>query len=164
MSSKAIISKIIKKTFECINSGHSHGHGGGKKSKRDSHDSHHSHGSDGGGKAKGSEAMATQGIFLHALGDALGNVGVIIAALIQLNVHAPWVIYVDPVISFILAFVIGYPAISLLKATGALLLQGVPEGVNMKKLKKDLIKSFQVCFTFTFNFRKKMFLMVIMSL
>lgn len=73
--------------------GHDHGNGNGKaldsKVKDHDHDDHdhdhgHSHGGGGGGGHGGHSHgnMNMRGVFLHVLGDALGNVGVIAAGLV----------------------------------------------------------------------------------
>ena len=51
--------------------------------------------------AKGGQ-MNMRGVYLHILGDALGSVIVIIAALIVKYVKGKWTLYVDPALSIIM--------------------------------------------------------------
>lgn len=62
--------------------------------------------------------MNMRAIFLHALGDALGNVGVILAGLLIWLVprHAGkngWIIYADPAISLVITAIIFTSALPL---------------------------------------------------
>ena len=49
--------------------------------------------------------MNMKGVFLHVLGDAIGNVGVIFVGAFILFTHYSWRHYADPVISFILSLI-----------------------------------------------------------
>jgi zinc transporter 1 len=97
--------------------GHAHG---GAESHGHSHDeaSHGGHGAEasahggsGGGHSHGS--MNMQGVFLHVLGDALGNVGVIASGLIIALLDTPYRFYSDPLISFIITVIIFSSALPL---------------------------------------------------
>ncbi|KAK4227864.1 cation efflux protein [Podospora fimiseda] len=76
----------------------------------------------------------------HVVSDMLGNVGVIIAALIIWKTELPGRIYADPIVSIIISFVILFTAWILLKNSGAILLQSAPVGVNLVDIKHDLEK------------------------
>lgn len=75
--------------------GHDHGHGHG-----------HSHGGEDG-------SMNAKGVFLHVLGDALGNVGVIATGLFIWLTNYSWRFYFDPAISFLITCIIFSSALPL---------------------------------------------------
>jgi zinc transporter 1 len=94
--------------------GHGHGHG-------------HSHGD-----------LNMKGVFLHVLGDALGNIGVITSALIIWLTDYSWRYYVDPGISLIITIIILCSALPLCKAASRILLQAVPTGMSIDHIQEDI--------------------------
>ncbi|KAI9343376.1 cation efflux protein [Pilaira anomala] len=132
--------------------GHSHGghsHGGhshgGHSHEEQSHGEHghshndvesvkeHNHNHEGGN-------LNMRGIFLHVLGDALGNVGVIISGLIIWLTPYDWRFYSDPIVSILITFIIFMSAIPLVRQTASILLQGVPRSVPLKDVNNALLK------------------------
>jgi zinc transporter 1 len=118
--------------------GHSHNH-----KPVDRHDSlHASHNhnqpkeASGGGHSHSDLNM--RGVFLHVMGDALGNLGVIGSALIIWLTHFSWRFYADPVISLIITIIILGSAIPLCKAASRILLQAVPAGMDVDDIKEDI--------------------------
>lgn len=101
--------------------GHSHSHGGHS----------HSHGGEDG-------SMNMRGVFLHVLGDALGNVGVIASGLFIAYTDYWWRSYTDPAISFLITIIIFHSALPLVKSASFILLQGVPTTVPLEKVKSHL--------------------------
>jgi len=79
-----------------------------------------------------------RGVFLHVLGDALGNVGVIAVALFIWLTDYSWRFYMDPVISLIITAIILASAIPLCKAASRILLQAVPAGISVDDIKADI--------------------------
>ena len=79
-----------------------------------------------------------RGVFLHVLGDALGNLGVIASALIIWLTHVPWRFYADPLISLIITAIILWSAVPLCKAASRILLQAVPVGMSIDDIKDDI--------------------------
>ncbi|PWN28168.1 cation efflux protein [Jaminaea rosea] len=104
---------------------HSHGGAGGH-----SHGGGHGHSHDG--------SMNMQGVFLHVLGDALGNVGVILAGVFIATTSYWWRFYSDPLISFIITIIIFHSALPLVKSASFILLQGVPSGVPLEQVKEAM--------------------------
>ena len=88
---------------------------------------HHGHGD-----------LNMRGVFLHVLGDALGNVGVIVSALIIWLTSYSWRFYTDPLISLIITLIILTSAIPLCKAASRILLQAVPAGIDVNDIKADI--------------------------
>ncbi|KAK3716705.1 Zinc resistance conferring protein [Vermiconidia calcicola] len=79
-----------------------------------------------------------RGIFLHVMGDALGNIGVIATALIIWFAKGEWRFYFDPIISLVITVIILCSAIPLCKAASRILLQAVPPGINVDHIKEDI--------------------------
>jgi len=79
-----------------------------------------------------------RGIFLHVMGDALGNIGVIASALIIWLTKYSWRFYFDPAISLVITVIILGSAIPLCKAASRILLQAVPMGLNVDDIRNDI--------------------------
>ena len=79
-----------------------------------------------------------RGVFLHVMGDALGNVGVIGTALFIWLTNFTWRFYMDPLVSLIITAIILGSAIPLCKAASRILLQAVPAGINIDAIKDDI--------------------------
>ncbi|KAI4168450.1 MAG: hypothetical protein LQ343_006401 [Gyalolechia ehrenbergii] len=89
-----------------------------------------------GGQSHGDLNM--RGVFLHVMGDALGNIGVIGSALIIWLTSWSWRYYADPAISLVITVIILGSAIPLCKAASRILLQAVPPGINVDDIKADI--------------------------
>ncbi|KAF9974623.1 hypothetical protein BGZ73_001921 [Actinomortierella ambigua] len=137
--------------------GHSHSHSHAKKQKSGSdtsdqeakHDEHehqkgHTHdeeqkqADDLPKKSAHTGDLNMHGIFLHVLGDALGSVGVIVAALVMLYAKGDWRYYVDPLMSLVIVAIITYSSIPLVRTTSFILLQGVPMGVEIEDIREQI--------------------------
>ena len=79
-----------------------------------------------------------RGVFLHVMGDALGNIGVIAVALFIWLTHFSWRYYMDPAISLIITAIILASAIPLCRAASRILLQAVPAGISVDDIKEDI--------------------------
>lgn len=90
------------------------------------------------GKKKGGHDLNMRGVFLHVFGDALGNIGVIVSALIIWLTDYSWRYYVDPGISLFITVVILCSAIPLCKAASRILLQAAPPGMSIDHIKEDI--------------------------
>lgn len=84
--------------------------------------------------------MNMRGVFLHVLGDALGNVGVIASGLFIWFSTAGWRFYSDPAISFLITIIIFHSALPLVKSASFILLQGVPSAVPLDEVHKSLLE------------------------
>ncbi|KAG0249663.1 hypothetical protein BG011_009041 [Mortierella polycephala] len=91
-------------------------------------------------KAKGpsGQDLNMRGIFLHVLGDALGSVGVIFTALFLWLTDFSWRFYMDPIISLLICAIIVYSALPLVRSASFILLQGVPVGVDIEEIRKEI--------------------------
>ncbi|KAL8862809.1 MAG: hypothetical protein Q9178_000751 [Gyalolechia marmorata] len=79
-----------------------------------------------------------RGVFLHVMGDALGNIGVIGSALIIWLTPWSWRYYADPAISLVITVIILGSAIPLCQAASRILLQAVPAGVSVDDIRADV--------------------------
>lgn len=97
-------------------SGHSHGHG-------------HSHGS-----------MNMRALMLHVMGDALGNIGVIVTGLIIWLTTWSGRFYLDPAVSLVITIIIFTSALPLVRSASFILLQGVPPTVSLEVVRDSILK------------------------
>ncbi|OTB19081.1 hypothetical protein K445DRAFT_39530, partial [Daldinia sp. EC12] len=82
--------------------------------------------------------MGMNAMILHVLGDALGNVGVIVTALIIWLTEWPGRYYADPAVSLFITLIILKSAIPLTKATAQVLLQATPDHIDLQDIKEDI--------------------------
>ncbi len=75
--------------------------------------------------------------FIHALGDALSSVGVIIGAVIIYFTNFSWI---DPLLSVMIGIVIAFTAGRLVKESFNILLEAAPGRINLDKLKMAMMK------------------------
>ncbi|RXW23495.1 hypothetical protein EST38_g2392 [Candolleomyces aberdarensis] len=100
------------------------------------HDHSHSH-KHGHGHSHGS--MNMRALVLHVIGDALGNVGVILTGLIIWKSTWAYKYYCDPIISLIITVIIFSSALPLVKSASFILLQGVPPTVSIDEVKDAIL-------------------------
>lgn len=119
---------------------HNHSHGNNSKHNRSLSLTHtnHFHARTKSEQTK-SKSLNMEGVFLHVLGDALGNVGVIVTALFIWKTDYSWRYYMDPVISLIITAIIFSSAMPLCRRTSAILLQAVPQTVNADEVRDDIV-------------------------
>ena len=83
-------------------------------------------------------SMNMRALVLHVMGDALGNVGVIGSGLVIWLTTWQYRYYSDPIISLIITCIIFSSALPLVKSASFILLQGVPESVNLEDVREDI--------------------------
>ncbi|QLG73567.1 hypothetical protein HG535_0F00770 [Zygotorulaspora mrakii] len=88
---------------------------------------------------KGPKSLNMHGVFLHVLGDALGNVGVIIAALFIWKTNYSWRFYSDPLVSLIITVIIFSSALPLSRQCSRILLQATPSTISAEKVQKEIL-------------------------
>lgn len=90
-------------------------------------------------KAHGhSHDLNMRGVFLHVMGDALGNIGVIATALFIWLTDFWWRFYSDPLVSLVITVIILMSALPLCRAASRILLQAVPQGLNVDDIQDDI--------------------------
>lgn len=82
--------------------------------------------------------MGMNAMVLHVIGDALGNVGVIVTALIIWLTDWPGKYYADPAVSLFITLIILKSALPLTFATSKILLQATPEKIEVKDVREDI--------------------------
>lgn len=82
--------------------------------------------------------MGMNAMILHVIGDALGNVGVIVTALIIWLTEWPGKYYADPAVSLFITAIILKTAIPLTRATSRVLLQATPENICIADIRQDI--------------------------
>ncbi|KFZ00879.1 hypothetical protein V500_00937 [Pseudogymnoascus sp. VKM F-4518 (FW-2643)] len=91
-----------------------------------------------GGHGHNHNDMGMRAMVLHVIGDALGNVGVIISALIIWPTHSQQRFYADPAVSLFITLIILRSAIPLTFATAKILLQATPDHLDVTDIKEDI--------------------------
>lgn len=76
---------------------------------------------------------------LHVMGDLLGSVAAIVAALVILNTG--WT-PIDPLLSVLVALIILRSAWMVVKDSGQILLEGAPSGIDTREIVRDLEATF----------------------
>ncbi|KAI6783113.1 zinc homeostasis factor 1 [Emericellopsis cladophorae] len=82
--------------------------------------------------------MGMNAMVLHVIGDALGNLGVIVSALIIWKTNWPGKEYADPLVSLVITAIILKTAIPLTSATSKVLLQAAPEHISVPDIRQDI--------------------------
>ncbi|CCJ29480.1 unnamed protein product [Pneumocystis jirovecii] len=83
-------------------------------------------------------SLNMKGVFLHVLGDALGNFGVIISALFIWLSNYSWKYYADPFISMVISIIISINTLPLIKSSSLILLQVAPKDIHVEDIKEDI--------------------------
>ncbi|KAK3339248.1 cation efflux family-domain-containing protein [Neurospora tetraspora] len=80
------------------------------------------------------------GALIHVMGDAINNLGVIMAALLIWLVKSDARFYADPGVSVGIAIMIILSSVPLIKNSGEILLESAPKGVRTEDIKHDIEK------------------------
>jgi zinc transporter 1 len=115
----------------------------GRRPRRDSsvHDGHHHtfpRKPNKGGHSHNHADMGMNAMVLHVIGDALGNVGVIVTALVIWLTDLPGKYYADPIVSLFITLIILKTSIPLTLATSRVLLQATPENISVQEIRQDI--------------------------
>lgn len=78
------------------------------------------------------------GVFLHVLGDALGNIGVIVAALFIWKTDYSWRFYSDPIVSLLITGIIFASALPLAHKASRILLQATPKSISAEIIRQRI--------------------------
>lgn len=82
--------------------------------------------------------LNVKGAYLHMAMDALVSLGVVVAGIV---IHYTGWYIIDPIIGFIVAFIIVKSTWSLLSDSLRLSLDGVPESVDLEKIKSAIVET-----------------------
>lgn len=84
-----------------------------------------------------SKNLNVKGAYIHILGDLLASSGVLISGLlITLTHYYP----LDPIVTFLISFLVIKSAWKLIKETSYLLMEGTPQGFDPQQIEEDLLK------------------------
>lgn len=84
------------------------------------------------------EDLNMQGALWHVAGDLLGSVAAIAAAVII--ILTGWSL-ADPILSVLVAVIIAFGGVRLVRQTGHILIEGVPPDLNLDAIRQDLTES-----------------------
>jgi len=84
--------------------------------------------------------MNMRGVFLHVMGDALGNVGVIASGLFIWLPPSGWSFSPAPLIRFILPVLLFSRALQIVRTASFVLLQGTPSTVPLDQLRNAILR------------------------
>jgi cobalt-zinc-cadmium efflux system protein len=76
-----------------------------------------------------------RGAFLHMLGDLLGAAAIVIGALVM---RATGWTRIDPILSFLIAFLVVWTAWDITRESLNILLEGMPRGVDLKEVAQGI--------------------------
>lgn len=85
------------------------------------------------------KSMNMEGVFLHVLGDALGNVGVIVTALFIWKTSYSWRFYSDPIVSLVITMIIFSSALPLCRKSCKILLQATPPHMDLNRIVEEIV-------------------------
>jgi cobalt-zinc-cadmium efflux system protein len=86
---------------------------------------------------RGHHDLNIRGAYLHVLGDTLSSFAVIIGGIVIMITGNH---IVDPILSIIIAIIIVYSSLRLLKESVDILMERTPKHIDIEKLKKDILE------------------------
>ncbi|XP_027744791.1 zinc transporter 4 [Empidonax traillii] len=116
-------------------SGHLHSH---SHSHPHSHVPQSSSPSTAHGSGHGHSSLAVRAAFVHALGDLVQSIGVLVAAYIIR--FKPEYKIADPICTYVFSILVVFTTVRILCDTGVIILEGVPRHLNVDRIKEDLMK------------------------
>ncbi|XP_041324752.1 zinc transporter 4 isoform X1 [Pyrgilauda ruficollis] len=91
-----------------------------------------------GHSSHGHSSLAVRAAFVHALGDLVQSIGVLVAAYIIR--FKPEYKIADPICTYVFSILVIFTTIRILCDTGVIILEGVPRHLNVDRIKEDLMK------------------------
>ncbi|XP_041274448.1 zinc transporter 4 [Onychostruthus taczanowskii] len=116
---------------------HPHSHVPQPSSPSTAQGSSHGHSSHG-HSSHGHSSLAVRAAFVHALGDLVQSIGVLVAAYIIR--FKPEYKIADPICTYVFSILVIFTTIRILCDTGVIILEGVPRHLNVDRIKEDLMK------------------------
>ncbi|XP_066557525.1 putative proton-coupled zinc antiporter SLC30A4 [Amia ocellicauda] len=116
-------------------SGHLHSHSHGPPAAAPSSAHGHSHGH---GPQQSHGSLAVRAAFIHALGDLLQSIGVLVAAYIVR--FKPEYKIADPICTYIFSVLVLFTTVRIIRDAGIIVLEGVPRHLDVTRIKEDLLK------------------------
>ncbi|NWY41047.1 ZNT4 protein, partial [Sylvia atricapilla] len=116
---------------------HPHSHVPQLSSPSTAQGSSHGHSSHG-HSSHGHSSLAVRAAFVHALGDLVQSIGVLVAAYIIR--FKPEYKIADPICTYVFSILVVFTTVRILCDTGVIILEGVPRHLNVDRIKEDLMK------------------------
>ena len=107
---------------------HNHKHDEEHEHEHDDDDDEHDH--------KKNKNVNLRAALIHVIGDALQNIGILIAGIIIY--FFPSYNIMDPLCTYIFSIIVGFTTISILKDCISVLMEGVPMETDLNSIEKDL--------------------------
>ena len=107
---------------------HNHKHDDEHQHEHDDNDDEHDH--------KKNKNVNLRAALIHVIGDALQNIGILIAGIIIY--FFPSYNIMDPLCTYIFSIIVGFTTISILKDCISVLMEGVPMETDLNSIEKDL--------------------------
>ncbi|NXC33948.1 ZNT4 protein, partial [Campylorhamphus procurvoides] len=114
---------------------HSHSHSHPHHHVPQSHSPSTAHGH---GSSHGHSSLAVRAAFVHALGDLVQSIGVLVAAYIIR--FKPEYKIADPICTYVFSILVVLTTVRIVCDTGVIILEGVPRHLNVDRIKEDLMK------------------------
>ncbi|XP_065590000.1 probable proton-coupled zinc antiporter SLC30A4 isoform X2 [Cyrtonyx montezumae] len=86
----------------------------------------------------GHSSLAVRAAFVHALGDLVQSIGVLVAAYIIR--FKPEYKIADPICTYVFSILVVLTTVRILCDTGVIIMEGVPRHLNVDRIKEDLMK------------------------
>eukprot|EP00062_Callorhinchus_milii_P002192 gi/632938133/ref/XP_007903864.1/ PREDICTED: zinc transporter 4 [Callorhinchus milii] len=126
-----IMGFLLNQSSHLHSHSHSHSHGLSGQTVRGGQGSAHGHNHSAG-------SLAVRAAFIHALGDLLQSVGVLVAAYIIR--FKPEYKIADPICTYIFSFLVLCTTLRILRDTGIIFLEGSPSHLDVHCIREDLLK------------------------
>ncbi|XP_044294674.1 zinc transporter 4 isoform X2 [Varanus komodoensis] len=90
------------------------------------------------GHSHGHSSLAVRAAFVHALGDLVQSIGVLVAAYIIR--FKPEYKIADPICTYVFSVLVAFTTFRIIRDTGIIVLEGVPRHLNVELIKEELMK------------------------
>ncbi|KAL8197256.1 UNVERIFIED_CONTAM: hypothetical protein K2H54_018045 [Gekko kuhli] len=90
------------------------------------------------GHSHGHGSLAVRAAFVHALGDLVQSIGVLVAAYIIR--FKPEYKIADPICTYVFSVLVAFTTLRIIRDTGIIILEGVPRHLNVDHIKEELMK------------------------
>ncbi|XP_042329025.1 zinc transporter 4 isoform X2 [Sceloporus undulatus] len=90
------------------------------------------------GHGHGHSSLAVRAAFVHALGDLVQSIGVLVAAYIIR--FKPEYKIADPICTYVFSILVVFTTFRIIRDTGVIVLEGVPRHLNVDLIKEELMK------------------------
>ncbi|KAL2088902.1 hypothetical protein ACEWY4_015801 [Coilia grayii] len=108
---------------------HSHSHGPSQPTQTQSH---------GHGHQRGHGSLAVRAAFIHALGDLVQSIGVLIAAYVVR--FKPEYKLADPICTYVFSVLVLFTTVRIIRDTFIIVLEGAPRHMDVARIREDLLK------------------------